>query len=791
MFVTKLKMIMSVVLVLALVLSGGGLLVYSALQSKEDNPGIVTRPPKLPGEKLVSPPQPKADLEPDMPPAALGDGLETPLPQGAIVRFGTTRYRTGSTVGSMKLSPDGKKLVTGGRASGGGVFVWDAATGKRILWRPLGEEGEFSRDGERLFLIETLPLPPPAKGKPPATPVEVSPLLTERKNALKIYDLATGKLLQQIDNASWLCRFAVAADGTLALEYADRDGEAQIADGMANFFHKSRLELYDLKTGRVLHRLGEPQPRSLYPGSWLRFSQDGKTLFVIDRESKIKRFDVATGALKPQTAIAGVPFIVADKTLIVAGNKIWDLEKERLLWTLKGSIGTGKADQLHGIYAFTPDCRTVIGSVSDIKPVEGTGSSVVEWDLETDREIRRLPNHAAYAISPDGKTGFGTDWTGVNGRWFRWDIATGKEVDAVDAPISPPGPVAFSPDGKYVATVDSTFSAFKTFDREKKYFVVRLWDRATGTCLRQTPVFLANRLFFTPDGKSLVYSSGLFGNPKFNGSNQRWVDRIFAFDVGDWKQTQRDFEETGSIGMGDCRLSPDGKLLAAPSHTGPWIDLWDWSSGKLVGKLDHKYPGSGPVAFSADSKRLTLLFFPQQRVQVWNVADSKLISDRELPGWPKEVHSNAQIIADGKLLAAGWLPHRGPWRGMLRFPEHMNDPIPDDWPAMMPPMPAAVAGVWDTATGKEKVRFNYPQNENMGDIPALFSPDGKLVATANYHDEVVHFRDPASGKEVGRFRCGGNGVNNMAFSPDSQALAVSAKDTTVLLVDVRKVIGTR
>ncbi len=786
MFATKLKLITSVVLALALVLCSGGLLAYAALQSQEGDAALVAGAPKLPGEKPGAAPQPKADSEPDMPPA-VGAGLEAPLPQGAIVRFGTTRFRTGGAAINLKLSLDGKKLISGGRLSGGGVFVWDAATGKRILWCPLGAEGEFSRDGKRLFVVETLPLQPPAKDKPPATPAEVSPLLTERKNALKIYDLATGKLLQQIDNASRLCGFAVAPDGTLALEYADRDGEAQIADGTANFFHKSRLELYDLKTGRVLHRLGEPPPRSLYPGSWLRFSQDGKTLFVIDRESKIKRFDVATGAVKPQTAIAGVPFIVGDKTLIVAGNKIWDLEKERLLWTLKGDIGTGKASQLHAIYAFTPDCRTVIGMVSDIKPVEGTGSSVVQWDLETDREIRRLPNHAAYAISLDGKTSFGTDWTGVNGRWFRWDIATGKEVDAVDAPISPPGPVAFSPDGKYVATVDSTFSASKTFDREQKHFVVRLWDRATGKCLNQISTFVGNLLFFTPDGKTLIYGSA-------------GVSSIFVLDTSTWKSTKRDFEpalpfvNNFPIGMGNsvCMLSPDGKVLATRNA------LWDWASGKVLGKLQDKtadeiFGQVGPISFSPDSKQLVCVASrpANTHFQIWNVSDQKLVSDKEMTDWPKDPRQDVQLIADGKFLAAGWLPHRGPWRGMLRFPEHMNDPIPDDWPATMPPMPAAVAGVWDIATGKEKVSFKYPQDENMGDITALFSPDGKLVATANYHDEVVHFRDAATGKEVGRFRCGGDGVNSMAFSPDSQVLAVSAKDTTVLLIEVRKVMGRR
>jgi WD40 repeat protein len=165
----------------------------------------------------------------------------------------------------------------------------------------------------------------------------------------------------------------------------------------------------------------------------------------------------------------------------------------------------------------------------------------------------------------------------VNGRWFRWDLATGKEVDAVDAPSSPPAPVAFSPDGKYVATVDSTSSASKTYDREKKYFVVRLWDRATGKCLHKISTFVGNLLFFTPDGKTLVHGSA-------------GISSIFALDTSTWKSTKRDFEpalpfvNNFPIGMGNsaCRLSPDGKVLATRNA------LWDWESGKLLGKLQDK-----------------------------------------------------------------------------------------------------------------------------------------------------------------------------------------------------------
>ena len=373
-------------------------------------------------------------------------------------------------VGSLKLSPDGKKLISGGRASGGGLFVWDAITGKRILWRPLGEEGELSRDGERLFVIESLPPPPPkAKGKLPADPaktVKVSPLQTEVKNALKIYQLSTGKLLQQIDNPSRLHRFAVSPDErTLALEYAIPNVMAYPADFAANWFFKTRLELYDLKTGRLMHKLGE-LPQNYSGNGLVRFSADGKSLFAVScskenenrNESTVRRFDVATGALKSKTTINGTGYQMprvystalksASKTLIASGNTLWDLDNERLHWALKGN-------DLEAIVAFLADGRTAIGWTVHQKLLDeanpSTASKLVHWDLKADREIRRLPASLSFgAISPDGKTCYGADWP--YNRWFRYDLASGKEIDAVDAPTAPPEQIAFSSDGKYVAT---------------------------------------------------------------------------------------------------------------------------------------------------------------------------------------------------------------------------------------------------------------------------------------------------------------------------------------------------
>jgi RNA polymerase sigma factor (sigma-70 family) len=748
-------------------------------------------PPLAPGQPprpVNVPPQPAEDpADPDTP--QTNTSLETPLPRGAVARLGTTRYRTGEPVAKLKLAPDGKKLITFGGING--VVVWDAQTGKRIWRRPLAWDGEISRDGDRLFVSE-FQLRPKANGKPGAgesgSYFEFLQEVADGKNvknALKIYRLSDGKLLQRIESSALLDHFVLSPDErTLALRYAVPNGttpEPNSGRGYAYLFTR-HLELYDLKEDRVLHKLGE-LPQSYNGYDLVRFSADGKTLFVVTcsrenenrPESTVRRFDVATGALKSKTIIPGagyrsMPNLDDKKTLIVSGNTIWDLEKERLSWASRG--------ELAGIYAFIPDGRTLVGWSNNPKQVAGEdiASQVVYWDMAADREIRRLSARAScLAIAPDGKSCFGAAW---NHRWFRWDFATGKELDSADAPTAPAETVVFSPDGKYVVT---------------HYGV---WDRATGKLLRQMPPPSpgGGPFFFSPEGKTLVYGAG-------------GVATLSVMETDTWKPGKREFEPplplVNNFPLGldtsSCRVSPDGKVLATPTAT------WDWAGGKLLGKHEHTYPDGvvgqlGPIAFSSDGERLVsvaLLPAPQAHVQVWDLADSKLISDREMTDWPKGLVRNLQLLDDGKLLAAGWLPPRPPWKGMLRFPEEQDKPIPADWPATTPPMPDGVVRVWDAATGREKSRLEFPQQWDNSAIPPVCSPDGKLAVTASSCDSLVRFWDldmtgktPGRfGKEVGQFRCPVNGVHCLVFSPDGRILAVSAEDTTVLLVDVGQVVG--
>src|SRR5260370_28339225 len=85
------------------------LLVFSALVGSEP-----------PGPKFAKQPQAKFNTD------RYGDSL----PEGAIARLGTARFRHGFLTHPIAFSPNGKYLASGGRFPG--LRLWDATTGRLL-----------------------------------------------------------------------------------------------------------------------------------------------------------------------------------------------------------------------------------------------------------------------------------------------------------------------------------------------------------------------------------------------------------------------------------------------------------------------------------------------------------------------------------------------------------------------------------------------------------------------------------------------------------------------------------
>ncbi|KFY80870.1 hypothetical protein V498_08773, partial [Pseudogymnoascus sp. VKM F-4517 (FW-2822)] len=217
--------------------------------------------------------------------------------------------------------------------------------------------------------------------------------------------------------------------------------------------------------------------------------------------------------------------------------------------------------------AFSPDGKLLAASIDE---------TVRIWSLATRNTLRILePNNmvVAVAFSPDGNllAGAVIDEARAYG-WETiklWDPATGKEVqtehdmDQTEHDMDSHNYthfIAFSPDGKLLAS--------STKD------MLRLWDPATGFCLRTLPHSSHDRtIAFSPDGK-LLASTGAGG-----------VVKVWDPHTGHEMGRVAHSNYTSSI-----VFSPDGQLLISASF-GCTIQIWDPATGitkqkTLAGKGD-------------------------------------------------------------------------------------------------------------------------------------------------------------------------------------------------------------
>ena len=86
------------------------------------------------------------------------------------------------------------------------------------------------------------------------------------------------------------------------------------------------------------------------------------------------------------------------------------------------------------------------------------------------------------------------------------------------------------------------------------------------------------------------------------------------------------------------------------------------------------------------------------------------------------------------------------------------------------------ASVWNTATGSVEKTFGDGHHTDIL-YDAVFSPDGKLIATAGY-DRIIRIWDAETGKSVHEIEGHNGAIFDLAFSPDGTLLASASADET-------------
>ena len=611
-------------------------------------------------------------------------------------------YKSNDSASSVAFSPDGKTLVTGNE--NGVIVLWDAATGKSTRqlvakWNPPSEIPR--KPGEpTLGPVSNLIFSPDGKML-----IAVIYTMYDDERIITFWNVTTGQPIAQP-----LLENKLPDDLILS---PDRKMLAASEEGDISFWNVEKGQFVGQFPLGLFE--GEPVGLNAFPVVYSPvFSPDGKTLAAISSVNTVTFWDVAT--LQP----IGQPLMVGE---LYVENGV-----ERI--------------------AYTKDGKNLLTAYPD--------GTLTSWDLTTRQSVRQLhPLQTSNAYLPNGyKFIFSPDTSLVaisNGNTINIvDTQTGQQIiQPLIGNANEIGDMAFSPDGKMLASVGSDG--------------VALWDLVGRQSLGQ---ILADHggssMSLSHDGKMLASDNG---------------PSVIIWNIA----THKPIEQLGSgneLAFNPVAFSPDGKILAAGNGQG--MTLWDVATGKLIGMPLSGFDQTFSTAFSPDGK--ILAFDSSTTILLWNAQTHQRIGE-PLKGDMGVVDSMA-FSPDGKIFAAGGAlnPIRmwevATWQPICQPMMGHSDAV---YSIVFSPNGKILASssedgtiiFWDIATQKI---IGLPLVLPTNSIPEAlaFSPDGKVLVSGNY-DNTINLWNVLTHQPIGQGLAGNDWpVNQVAFSPDGNTLATTS-----------------
>jgi WD40 repeat protein len=633
---------------------------------------------------------------------------DLPLPAGAAARFGWDPLRVGNARAAQ--TSDGKRVIA--LSAGAVVHVFDAATGKLLERRPLGDrrdvfpvtwEYTLSTDGSKAAVKENTPA-----------------------GRFTVWDVSTGRQILGLGNIQ---AHAMSADG--------RSFAGVVQDEQRAW----ALRVYDLPTGAR---------RDLVPGSavsHLRFTPDGKRLLVAARggdSDEIVCFDVSSEKQMWTARPGGTASAITSDGRTVFLAKPDTKEPIRAL-----DAETGKP--VEGLRLPSYEVAGEPAAAGDrllLVPLR-TGEVAV-WDYQTGKELRRLRATAKSFLSvrvfpaADGKTAI-TDSDGLR----RWDLATGE---LIFGPAGEPAhfgyvnALTFLPDRRLVSA--GAGSELRTWDVSTGKAAGEL-GRATGSGLwvtraglRSVKVEWARRLTVVDPAGKQVGQVKLpdDGSPLTSENYARHAlladgrNAVTYLPRGKSKALVAvvDYVAGKSLSQAEIELPGDFDYFQGFSPCGRWLAV----GGKVLAVASGKAvwtPSAGegwfvwqqsPVRFSADGRLMC------GRVSVEASANQEDFERGEHDVW--EVASGARVarFTAKHVQRVAFSPDNRTLAYVTGYGVHLIDLL----------------------SGKLVAEYEDPgincSNYLSGEAGTLvFSPDGRSVATGHHDGSILVWKVPPPATE--------------------------------------------
>lgn len=478
-------------------------------------------------------------------------------------------------VGSIGFAPDGKTLALRG-ASDRVCHLYETETGKALhklkAVSPLGKGGNISGGPTNGTGLAFSP-----NGKIIALP-ELEFINQVVIGSVTLFHVDTGKEFKRIEPPT---------HGIGAIAFSP-DGKSLV------FNTHSSLHIYDAEKGKEIRKLN-----AFFGAHLALFGPDGQTLAVKSRDHLVRLFDPRTGNLiRTLGELPGqkggnvfvnsnnaVPTDVAyspdGKTLVIGGQQV-----PRFF-----DVATGKELQLPGgghggavtALMVSTDGKTVVS--------RGAEGALRSWDATTSTEKRFIAEPAgtsAVRLAPDGKTvALGNN----DGTVRLLDVADGKQIRQFKAHQGTIANLAFSANGKQLATRGSYDGLLHIFDVQKgaelKKFVCQDIKPANGgvVFLRGSQAQAdGHPLAFSPDGKILAafiapHQVQVQGQPQANPD----ANCLCLYDVDTGRDMRKILMPTGLV-IQHLVFSRDGRLLMS-ENLDKTISVWEVASGQERSRL--------------------------------------------------------------------------------------------------------------------------------------------------------------------------------------------------------------